>query len=60
VLEVSRDGLEQGARAAQNFIPEREQARRPLFLEFGEELPPLSPELREESLGEGAALPFQG
>ena len=59
VLELIIDGLDQGALAEQNFIPEREQARVHLFFEFGDELYPLSPELRAEGLGDVATIPNQ-
>jgi hypothetical protein len=53
-LELLIDGLEHGALAEPNLIPEWEQPRVPLFVEVGEELASLLPELREAGLGEGA------
>jgi hypothetical protein len=53
-LELLLDGLEHGALAEPNLIPEGEQPRVPLFVEVGEELASLLPELREAGLGEGA------
>ena len=55
VLELIIDGLDQGARAEQNFI----QARLHLFWEFGDELYPLRAELREEGLGDVTPIPKQ-
>ena len=56
VLELSMDGLDQGPFAEQTCIQEREHAGVPRLLELGEELPSWVPKLREQGLGEGAAI----
>ena len=56
VLELIIDGLDQGPFAEQNFIQEREHAGVHLFFEFGEELHSLVPKLREQGLGDVAAI----
>lgn len=56
VLELIIDGFDQGALTEQNFIQEREYAWLHLFFEFGDELYPLGPELREERVGNVAPI----
>ena len=56
VFELVMDGFDSHPFAEQNFIPEREQTRPHIFFEFGDELDSLVPKLREESLGNGAAI----
>jgi hypothetical protein len=59
VLELVIDGLDQSALAKQNFIQEWEQAGLHVFFEFGDQMHALGPELREEGLGDVAAIATQ-